>query len=96
MIVPQSPQYIPSSAIQRNWPQRSHRRGSSGSFRQTIEEGELQRTIIPAAEIPGRVHSQNEKGNPSREGKVPLGNERGYAFFIRAREMNPFLSRKYM
>jgi hypothetical protein len=36
MVTPQSPQYIPSSATQRNAPQRSHFLGSSELYRQTI------------------------------------------------------------
>ncbi len=86
---PQSPQKSPSSATQRNAPQRSQRRGSPVSLRQVIRSP----NDLP---LP-RAREKRKRGEGSRAG--PLGKRcvaRPYAFFIRAREMKPFLSRKYM
>ncbi len=95
MRTPHSPQNIPSSETQRNVPHRSQRRGSLGSFRHTIV-----RTSGTAREDGREEHHEEEKEGVGSWGsgshRAPPERARVQAFFILARETNPFLSRKYM
>ncbi len=95
MRTPHSPQNIPSSETQRNVPHRSQRRGSTGSLRQTIVPH-----LRTARTAWVRTHREEEKEGVGSSGS---GSHRALpsrapaqAFFILARETNPFLSRKYM
>ena len=82
-------------------PQRSHFRGSSGSIRQGIaarrEPDGLPLFGAPRRAESGRPTSREKKGGGNLpEGRSPRKGAPVQAFFILARETNPFLSRKYM